>query len=241
MVPTKDVDVPRVAELPTCQKTLQACAPPMRLTELLEAVMRVGAGLEDEDRALVPCRVEGHRPGQAHCRSRLVDARGQRLATEVTRLGDGRGASGRVVVGRGHVGLRLERHGVGGVDRPVVDESGREPDDGGSGRDTHVAGDDGRAGVRHRRPTQDGERGRRSEAHGWLGRPRRSGEHRADRGAPTRPAHRRRTATPRHRRRDMIVASGPAALRTGRVGAEEWRLERRAVPIVNPFECTRNG
>jgi hypothetical protein len=41
MVPTNDVVVPRVAELPTCQKTLHACAPPSRTTELLEAVMRV--------------------------------------------------------------------------------------------------------------------------------------------------------------------------------------------------------
>jgi hypothetical protein len=32
MLPTKCDDAPSVAELPTCQKTLQACALPMRFT-----------------------------------------------------------------------------------------------------------------------------------------------------------------------------------------------------------------
>jgi hypothetical protein len=35
--------VPSVAELPTCQKTLQADAPPRRLTLLLDAVTSVAA------------------------------------------------------------------------------------------------------------------------------------------------------------------------------------------------------
>lgn len=39
--PTNVVAVPSVAELPTCQKTLQACAPPSRITELLDAVVKV--------------------------------------------------------------------------------------------------------------------------------------------------------------------------------------------------------
>jgi hypothetical protein len=39
-VPTKEEWVPRVAELPTCQNTLQAWAPLMRLTLLAESVMR---------------------------------------------------------------------------------------------------------------------------------------------------------------------------------------------------------
>jgi hypothetical protein len=39
MVPTKIELVPRVAELPTCQNTLAACAPPMRTTRLLDAVV----------------------------------------------------------------------------------------------------------------------------------------------------------------------------------------------------------
>jgi hypothetical protein len=40
-LPANLVEVPRVAELPTCQKTLHACAPPIRATELLEAVVSV--------------------------------------------------------------------------------------------------------------------------------------------------------------------------------------------------------
>ena len=41
MVPTNDEWVPSVAELPTCQKTLQAWAPLMSPTRLLDAVMIV--------------------------------------------------------------------------------------------------------------------------------------------------------------------------------------------------------
>ncbi len=41
MFPLKSVYVPRVAELPTSQNTWQACAPPIRLTLLLDAVMKV--------------------------------------------------------------------------------------------------------------------------------------------------------------------------------------------------------
>ena len=41
IVPTKDVVVPKVAELPTCQKTLHACAPSIKTTELPEAVVNV--------------------------------------------------------------------------------------------------------------------------------------------------------------------------------------------------------
>jgi len=41
IVPWKAVVVPRVAELPTCQKTLHARAPPVRTTLLPDPVMRV--------------------------------------------------------------------------------------------------------------------------------------------------------------------------------------------------------
>lgn len=41
MLPLKKELVPRVAELPTCQNTLQACAPLMSETLLDEAVVRV--------------------------------------------------------------------------------------------------------------------------------------------------------------------------------------------------------
>jgi len=40
-LPTKLVFVPSVAELPTCQKTLLACAPPIRETMLPDPVMSV--------------------------------------------------------------------------------------------------------------------------------------------------------------------------------------------------------
>jgi hypothetical protein len=39
--PTKSVPVPKVAELPTCQNTLQAWAPLIRSTEEAEAVVMV--------------------------------------------------------------------------------------------------------------------------------------------------------------------------------------------------------
>jgi hypothetical protein len=41
MVPTKVEFVPSVAELPTCQNTLQGCAPLTRMTLLAEAVVSV--------------------------------------------------------------------------------------------------------------------------------------------------------------------------------------------------------
>lgn len=41
MLPMKVVDVPRVAELPICQKILHACAPLMSSTLELLAVVRV--------------------------------------------------------------------------------------------------------------------------------------------------------------------------------------------------------
>jgi hypothetical protein len=44
MVPTKTEDVLMVAELPTCQKTLQAWAPLVRTTELPTSVISVEAG-----------------------------------------------------------------------------------------------------------------------------------------------------------------------------------------------------
>jgi hypothetical protein len=43
MLPTKLVEVPNVAELPTVQNTLHACAPLARITELEEAVVSVDA------------------------------------------------------------------------------------------------------------------------------------------------------------------------------------------------------
>ena len=62
MFPLKDENVPRVAELPTCQKTLQASAPLMRLTMLADAVVSVLCHLEDEDGIRVVLGVERQRP-----------------------------------------------------------------------------------------------------------------------------------------------------------------------------------
>jgi len=46
MFPTKAEYVPIVAELPTCQKTLQTWAPLVRLTTLYDAVTSVDAALK---------------------------------------------------------------------------------------------------------------------------------------------------------------------------------------------------
>ena len=43
MFPLNTEPVPRVAELPTCQKTLAALAPPLRMTWRAEVVVRVDA------------------------------------------------------------------------------------------------------------------------------------------------------------------------------------------------------
>jgi hypothetical protein len=55
MVPAKLEPVPSVAELPTCQKTLHAWAPPVRVTVLPEAVMRVDAALKMKIAFGFPC------------------------------------------------------------------------------------------------------------------------------------------------------------------------------------------
>ena len=64
MLPLNVVVVPSVAELPTCQKTLQDWAPLMRLTVLAEAVVSVRRDLEDEDGVRVALGVEGQRAGE---------------------------------------------------------------------------------------------------------------------------------------------------------------------------------
>ena len=61
MLPVKSEFVPSVAELPTCQKTLQACAPLMRVMVLLEAVMSVESvwKMKTEVGSPAPSRVRG--------------------------------------------------------------------------------------------------------------------------------------------------------------------------------------
>ena len=61
MVPWKVEPVPIVAELPTCQKTLQAWAPLVRRIVVPVSVPRVERGLEYEDRVRVALRVQGQR------------------------------------------------------------------------------------------------------------------------------------------------------------------------------------
>jgi hypothetical protein len=58
-LPTNAVVEPRVAELPTCQNTLQACAPSISLTVLLEAVVSVDPAwkMNTEERSFCPSRV----------------------------------------------------------------------------------------------------------------------------------------------------------------------------------------
>jgi hypothetical protein len=55
MVPRKVELVPRVAELPTCQKTLQGEAPPVRRIELADAVIRVEGTWKIQTAAGSPC------------------------------------------------------------------------------------------------------------------------------------------------------------------------------------------
>ncbi len=55
MVPTKVEPVPSVAELPTCQNTLQDWAPLIRLTKLLDAVVRVEPAWKTQTELGSPC------------------------------------------------------------------------------------------------------------------------------------------------------------------------------------------
>jgi hypothetical protein len=62
MFPTKVVVVPSVADEPTCQNTLQAWAPPVRMTELFEPVMSVLPAWKMKTESAVPLRVSGSGP-----------------------------------------------------------------------------------------------------------------------------------------------------------------------------------
>jgi hypothetical protein len=57
MLPTNDVVVPTVAELPTCQKTLQAWTPPDNTTRLPEPVMRVLTAWKMKTEFALPTKV----------------------------------------------------------------------------------------------------------------------------------------------------------------------------------------
>ena len=55
MLPTKFENVPKVAELPTCQNTLHARAPPMRATRLAVAVVSVDPAWKTKTALGSPC------------------------------------------------------------------------------------------------------------------------------------------------------------------------------------------
>ncbi len=162
--------MPSVAELPICQKTLQAWAPPVSSTRLLEAVVSVEPIWKMKTALGSPWSVERHVAGQQERGRALCSTPGVRNNPPRS---PGRAAngspSGGVVVGRRQVGLRLCGDGVSGVNRSVH-RSGRKPGDRGS-RDSGprspliTLG----PGVRDRRPTQDGEAVGRAEADGRLG------------------------------------------------------------------------
>jgi len=55
MIPAKAVFVPSVALLPTCQKTFAARAPLIKMTWLLEAVIRVEPIWKIKTESVFPC------------------------------------------------------------------------------------------------------------------------------------------------------------------------------------------
>ena len=57
--------VPRVAELPTCQNTLQAWAPLVRMTLLAESVMSVEGAWKMKTAFGSPPRVQRQRPAES--------------------------------------------------------------------------------------------------------------------------------------------------------------------------------
>ena len=65
MLPWKADPVPRVADEPTCQKTLLAWTPPDRITELFEPVMRVLPAWKMNTESAVPVSVSGDAPESA--------------------------------------------------------------------------------------------------------------------------------------------------------------------------------
>ena len=91
--------MPRVAELPTCQKTLQAWAPFSSSTTLFEAVTRSDDAWKTNTEFGVPLAVEDQGAGRGDVGggrvTEGVDAGGQRLAAELVVAG-GEGGGGRL-------------------------------------------------------------------------------------------------------------------------------------------------
>jgi len=171
MVPTKVVVVPRVAELPTCQNTLQGCAPSMRLTVLFRCGGERGPCLEDEDRVGIALTVEREGAGQGEG-GFFVHARCQRLSTEVGGLDGERcpAAASRYAVVRSlwawAATVSVAWMVPGGTKTP-----GGNPVIAGSGTDADVPKDCRGPRVGHGLATEYGERCHRTESDGRLGGP----------------------------------------------------------------------
>ena len=165
IVPRKVEPVPSVAELPICQKTLQACAPFDQVDLLPDAVVSVEPAWKTKTAFGLPPRVERERAGQADRRGGVVDARRQRLSAEVGGDRRGRPLACGVVVRGDEIRLRLLRDGVAGVVRPVDGQRARAGDRRRRER-AEVAVERGRAGVRDAGTGEDREAVGGAERHG---------------------------------------------------------------------------
>ena len=180
MLPWKVVLVPRVAELPTCQKMLQALAPLMRRTTAIRGRDERGSHLEDEDGILETLTVECEGAGDPEGAGQgIVDARGQDLAAQFRTDGGRWAASCRVGIRGDQIDLGLVRRrrrptwsapfsvmaalpvtAVPG-DRPTspCDRGRPRVGDGGAGEDREVRGRSERDRMRLRAPATSPRRG----------------------------------------------------------------------------------
>jgi hypothetical protein len=156
MVPWKEEPVPSVAELPICQKTLQASEALMRFTLLAVAVTRVLAVWKTKT-------ASGSPPASSVRRG--VNAGRQGLATKLGGDGRNRSASGGVVVRRDQVGLGQLGDGIGDMERAVLCDR-IEPGHRGTRMEAHVSGDRGGPGVGDGGTAQNREIAGRAEANG---------------------------------------------------------------------------
>ena len=157
MDPLKVEAVPSVAELPTCQKTLQAWAPLTRFTLLADAVVSVEPAWKMKTAFALPWASSVSAPGQPQRGRGPIDAGRQPLAAEVRGHGAGRGLRSGIVVRGGQVGLRLGCDRVGYVLR-AVHRSGRKARHRSAWTQPKIPIDHGRTCVRDRRASQNRER-----------------------------------------------------------------------------------
>ena len=171
MVPTKTEDVLRVAELPTCQKTLQAWAPLARTTELPTSVTSVEAGAwKIQNRVRVTLRVQGQRALDFQRRRGLVDTGNEWPLLDAGGADGALGVRprrrryGRLVERGGQVSLGVCRDPVGYV-LGTVHDTGGESGYGGARAQAEIPVDDGQASVGDRGPGQDPETAGRPETY----------------------------------------------------------------------------